>query len=52
MYINHPESDKGSLIIVYVTLDSKFSVTAFQEYPNPHLQMHKTVLKCCSNMTF
>ena len=40
MYINHPDSDKGNLIIAYVTLDGKFSVTAilFTEYPNPHLQ--------------
>ena len=28
MYINHPDSDKGDLIIAYVTLDGKFSVTA------------------------
>ena len=25
---HHPNSDKGNLIITYVTLDSKFSVTA------------------------
>ena len=24
MYINHPDSDKGNLIIAYVTLDGKF----------------------------
>ena len=28
MYINHPDPDKGNLIIAYVTLDGKFSVTA------------------------
>ena len=28
MYINDPESDKGNLIIAYVTLDGKFSDTA------------------------
>ena len=28
VYINHPDYDKGNLIIAYVTLDSKFSVTA------------------------
>ena len=28
MYINHPDSDKGNLIIAYVTLDGKFYVTA------------------------
>ena len=28
MYINHPDSDKGNLIIAYVTLDGKFSITA------------------------
>ena len=49
MYINHPDSDKGNLIIAYVTLDGKFSVTLHpitlhsltsysQKYPNPHLQ--------------
>ena len=28
MYRNHPDSDKDNLIIAYVTLDSKFSITA------------------------
>ena len=28
MYINHPDYNKGNLIIAYVTLDGKFSVTA------------------------
>ena len=28
VYINHPDYDKGNLIIVYVTLDGRFSVTA------------------------
>ena len=28
MYIKHADSDKGNLIIAYVTLDGKFSVTA------------------------
>ena len=28
MYINHSDSDKGSLITAYVTLDGKFSITA------------------------
>ena len=28
MYINHPDSDKGNLIIAYVTLDGNFFVTA------------------------
>ena len=28
MYINHPDSDKGSLVIANVTLDGKLSVTA------------------------
>ena len=28
MYINHPDYDKVNLIIVYVILDGKFSVTA------------------------
>ena len=27
MYINHPDSDEGNLIIAYVTVDGKFSVT-------------------------
>ena len=29
VYINHPESDKGNLMIAYVTLDRKFPGTAF-----------------------
>ena len=28
MYINHPDYGKGNLIIAYVTLDGKFSITA------------------------
>ena len=28
MNINHTDFDKGNLIIAYVTLDGKFSVTA------------------------
>ena len=28
VYINYPDYDKGNLIIAYVTLDGKFSVTA------------------------
>ena len=28
MYINHSDCDKGNLIIAYVALDGKFSVTA------------------------
>ena len=28
MYINHPDFDKGNLIIAYVTLGGIFSVTA------------------------
>ena len=28
MYINNPDSDKGNLIIAYVTSDGKFSVAA------------------------
>ena len=28
VYINHPDYDKGNLIIAYVTLDDKFYVTA------------------------
>ena len=28
VFINHPDSDKGNLIIAYVTLDGKSSVTA------------------------
>ena len=28
MYINNPDADKGNLIIAYVTLNGKFSVTA------------------------
>ena len=40
MYINTSDSDKGNLIIAYVTLDGNFSVTAtlFTEISNPHLQ--------------
>ena len=29
VYLNHPDSDKGNLMIAYVTLDRAFSVTAF-----------------------
>ena len=29
MYINLPDSDKGNLMIAYVTLDRKFPVSAF-----------------------
>ena len=29
VYINHPDSDNGNLIIAYVTLGRKFPVTAF-----------------------
>ena len=29
VYINHPDSDKGNLLIAYVTLDHKFPITAF-----------------------
>ena len=29
VYINHPDTDKGNLMIAYVTLDRKFPVTAF-----------------------
>ena len=28
MYINHSDSDKDNLIIAYVTLDDKYSVSA------------------------
>ena len=27
MYINYPDSDEGNLIIAYVIIDGKFSVT-------------------------
>ena len=48
MYINHPESDKGNLIIAFVTLDGKFSVTAilFAEYPNPLYSLQIYFLMC------
>ena len=29
LYINFPDYDKGNLMIAYVTLDGKLSVTAF-----------------------
>ena len=29
VYINHPDSDKGNLMIAYITLDRIFPVTAF-----------------------
>ena len=29
VYINHPDSDKGNLMIAYVTLGRKFLITAF-----------------------
>ena len=36
MYINHPDSDKGNLIIAYVTLDGKFF-----RYSDP---IHRSIL--------
>ena len=42
MYINHPDSDNGNLIIAYATLDVMLNVPLVrpysQKYPNPHLQ--------------
>ena len=41
VYKNHPDYDKGNLIIVYVTLDIKFTAILFTEVSESTFTIYK-----------